>query len=106
MRDVGGKNAGNAKRPSTLLSQCSIRNCAVHSSSVPEGMKVVLASYYRLWMLALFPTTLGVGTLALWWRSLNWPLRIDAMRSHCAVTVGCGTRLAESAFCAAIATAP
>jgi hypothetical protein len=41
-------------------------------------MKVVLASYYRLWMLALFPTTLGVGTLALWWRSSNWPLRIDA----------------------------
>ena len=29
-------------------------------------------------MLALFPATLGVGTLALWWRSLNWPLHIDA----------------------------
>jgi hypothetical protein len=41
-------------------------------------MKVALASSYRLWMLALFPTTLGVGTVALWWRSLDWPLRIDA----------------------------
>ena len=47
-------------------------------SSGRVTMKVVLASYYRPWMLALFPTTLGVGTLALWWRSLNWPLRIDS----------------------------
>jgi hypothetical protein len=41
-------------------------------------MKVTLALTYRAWMLALFPTTLGLGTAALWWRSLNWPLRVDA----------------------------
>jgi hypothetical protein len=41
-------------------------------------MKVALASQYRMWMFALFPTTLGVGTAALWLRSLSWPLRIDA----------------------------
>jgi hypothetical protein len=29
-------------------------------------------------MFALLPTTLGVGTAALWWRSLNWPLRVEA----------------------------
>jgi hypothetical protein len=49
-------------------------------------MKVALAPSYRAWMLALFPTTLGVGTAALWWRNLNWPLRIDAdgatLRGH------------------------
>jgi hypothetical protein len=41
-------------------------------------MKVALAPSYRTWMLALIPTTLGVGTAALWLRSLKWPLRIDA----------------------------
>lgn len=41
-------------------------------------MKVMLAPSYRAWMLALFPATLGVGTAALWWHSLNWPLRVDA----------------------------
>lgn len=40
-------------------------------------MKVALAPRYRNWMLALLPTTLGVGTLALWLRSLNWPCHID-----------------------------
>jgi hypothetical protein len=40
-------------------------------------MKVVLAPRYRLWMLALVPTTLGVGTAALWARSLNWPRSVD-----------------------------
>jgi hypothetical protein len=29
-------------------------------------------------MPALLPATLGVGTAALWLRSLGWPLRIDA----------------------------
>jgi hypothetical protein len=28
-------------------------------------------------MLILIPTTLGLGTAALWLRSLSWPLRID-----------------------------
>jgi len=40
-------------------------------------MKVALAPRYRSWMLLLFPTTLGLGTAALWLRSLNWPLSID-----------------------------
>src|SRR5947209_6580488 len=40
-------------------------------------MKVALASRYRNWMLALFPTTLGLGTALLWLRSLSWPLSID-----------------------------
>jgi hypothetical protein len=42
------------------------------------AMKVVLAHRYRIWMLALLPATLGVGTAALWARSLSWPARIDA----------------------------
>jgi hypothetical protein len=41
-------------------------------------MRVELAPSYRTWMLALLPTTLGVGTAALWLRSLSWPLSIDA----------------------------
>ena len=41
-------------------------------------MKVALAPQYRMRMLALLPATLGVGTAALWLRSLSWPLRIDA----------------------------
>jgi len=41
-------------------------------------MKVVLAHRYRIWMLALLPATLGVGTAALWARSLSWPASIDA----------------------------
>jgi hypothetical protein len=41
-------------------------------------MKVALAPSYRTWMLALLPATLGVGTAALWLRSLSWPLNIDA----------------------------
>ena len=40
-------------------------------------MKVVLARSYRMWMLVLFPATAGLGTVALWLRSMNWPLRID-----------------------------
>jgi hypothetical protein len=43
-----------------------------------EKMKVALASHYRLWMYALFPVTLGVGTAALWARALDWPLDVDA----------------------------
>ena len=41
-------------------------------------MKVALAPQYRSWMLALLPATLGVGTAALWFRSRNWPLSVDA----------------------------
>jgi hypothetical protein len=40
-------------------------------------MKVTLARQYRIWMLVLLPTTLGLGTVALWWRSRDWPLTID-----------------------------
>ncbi len=40
-------------------------------------MKVALARRYRIWMLALLPATLGIGTAALWARSLNWPCDID-----------------------------
>jgi hypothetical protein len=40
-------------------------------------MKVALAHRYRMWMLVLLPATGGVGTIALWLRTLQWPLRID-----------------------------
>jgi hypothetical protein len=40
-------------------------------------MKVVLARYYRIWMLVLLPTTVGLGTVALWLRSIRWPLWIN-----------------------------
>jgi hypothetical protein len=39
-------------------------------------MDVTLAARYRVWMLMLFPSTLGIGALALWLRALNWPRRI------------------------------
>jgi hypothetical protein len=41
-------------------------------------MRIALAPQYRFWMFALLPTTLGLGTAALWARSLNWPLSVDA----------------------------
>jgi hypothetical protein len=41
-------------------------------------MRVLLAPQHRMGMFALFPTTLGPGTAALWLRSLSRPLRIDA----------------------------
>jgi hypothetical protein len=41
-------------------------------------MKVALAPKYHIWMFVLLPTTLGLGTAALWARSLNWPLSVDA----------------------------
>jgi hypothetical protein len=40
-------------------------------------MKIALAPRYRLWMLALLPSTLGLGSAVLWLRSLNWPLDLD-----------------------------
>jgi len=40
-------------------------------------MKVALAPEYRFWMIALLPTTFGVGTAALWARSLSWPLKVE-----------------------------
>jgi len=42
-------------------------------------MKVELAPYYRNWMLALLPTTFGLGTAALWLISLEWPASIDEL---------------------------
>lgn len=41
-------------------------------------MKVALAPRYRWWMLALLPTTFGLGTAILWLKSLKWPSSIDA----------------------------
>jgi hypothetical protein len=40
-------------------------------------VKVHIAFQYRIWMLALLPATLGLGTAALWIYSLNWPCSID-----------------------------
>src|SRR5258708_40155431 len=41
-------------------------------------MRIALAPKYRISMLALLPTTRGLGTAALWARSLSWPLSVDA----------------------------
>jgi hypothetical protein len=41
-------------------------------------MQVQLARQYRWLMLKLLPTTLGVGTVTLWARALNWPRSVDA----------------------------
>jgi hypothetical protein len=41
-------------------------------------MEVGLARQYRIWMWALLPATLGVGTAALWGRSLSWPRSVDS----------------------------
>jgi hypothetical protein len=41
-------------------------------------MRVHLARRYRTWMWLLLPSTLGLGTAALWAHSLEWPLIIDA----------------------------
>jgi hypothetical protein len=63
-------------------------------------MKVALASQYRMWMYVLAPTTLGVGTAALWLRSLNWPLRVDAtgvtLRHHYRVSWQAITKIGVS----------
>ena len=40
-------------------------------------MTVALAPQYRTWMFVLFPSTLGLGSVALWLRSMNWPLELD-----------------------------
>src|SRR5882757_6696246 len=40
-------------------------------------MKVALAPQYRFWMLVLLPMTFGIGTAALWARSLRWPSSVD-----------------------------
>jgi hypothetical protein len=59
----------------------------IHSER--EVMKVALSFRYRTWMLALLPMTLGLGTAALWVRSLNWPLSVNesgiTLRRHCRV---------------------
>jgi hypothetical protein len=44
---------------------------------VGTDVKVRIAFQYRIWMLALLPVTLGLGTAALWIYSLNWPCSID-----------------------------
>ena len=53
-------------------------------------MKVTLAHRYRMWMLVLLLATAGVGTVALWLRTLAWPLRID----HRGVTLRYRRRIA------------
>ena len=49
-------------------------------------MKVALAPRYRTWMFVLFPSTLGLGSAALWLHSMNWPLELDqaglTLRNH------------------------
>jgi hypothetical protein len=49
-------------------------------------MKIALASQYRLWMIALLPSTLGLGSAVLWLHSLNWPRTLDEggleLRNH------------------------
>jgi hypothetical protein len=49
-------------------------------------MKVALAPRYRTWMFVLFPSTLGLGSAALWLHSMNWPLEFDeaglTLRNH------------------------
>ena len=49
-------------------------------------MKVALAHRYRTWMFVLLPSTLGLGSAALWLRSMNWPMEFDdaglTLRNH------------------------
>jgi hypothetical protein len=40
-------------------------------------MEVNLSPSYRAWMVALLPATFGIGTTALWVRSLRWPRTVD-----------------------------
>jgi hypothetical protein len=51
-----------------------------------DAMKVALAHRYRTWMFVLLPSTLGLGSAALWLHSLNWPLELDeaglTLRNH------------------------
>jgi hypothetical protein len=72
---------------STVLSQCSIiKIVAGVIESGRDAMKVALAPRYRTWMFVLFPSTLGLGSAALWLHSLNWPLELDeaglTLRNH------------------------
>jgi hypothetical protein len=66
------------------MSQCSIivphgEWFSVPGKKIPVGkaMKVDLAPKYRIWMFALLPATLGLGTAALWMRGLSWPRSVD-----------------------------
>jgi hypothetical protein len=69
----------NSSTPSILSSQCGgyYQLVAPVINFPRKAMKVALSPRYRMWMCALFPTTLGVGTAALWIRSLVWPLDVD-----------------------------
>ena len=73
---------------STVLSQCNIKNIALRGGieSEEDAMKVALAHRYRTWMFVLLPSTLGLGSAALWLHSLNWPLELDeaglTLRNH------------------------
>ena len=72
---------------STVLSQCSIiKTIAGVIESGRDAMKVALAPRYRTWMFVLFPSTLGLGSAALWLHSMNWPLELDeaglTLRNH------------------------
>jgi hypothetical protein len=63
---------------STVLSQCRIiKTIAGVIESGRDAMKVALAHRYRAWMFVLLPSTLGLGSAALWLHSLNWPLELD-----------------------------
>ena len=60
-----------------LMPHCGTNDVALRSSLDTvdrQSMKVELSLRYRLWMYALAPVTLGLGTAVLWLRSLNWPL--------------------------------
>jgi hypothetical protein len=71
-------NAKLAWGSSTVLSQCGIiKSIAGVIESEWDAMKVALAHRYRTWMLVLFPSTLGLGSAALWLHSMNWPLELD-----------------------------
>lgn len=84
---------------SIFMSQCDTQHWEPPPSSIPKGksvinserevMKVALSFRYRTWMLALLPMTLGLGTAALWIRSLNWPLSLNesgiTLRRRCRV---------------------
>jgi hypothetical protein len=64
-----------------VMPHCGTKNAASRSSLDlvdGESMKVELSSRYRLWMCALAPMTLGVGTAVLWLRSRHWPLLLCA----------------------------
>jgi hypothetical protein len=63
-------------------------------------MKVALAHRYRTWMFVLLPSTLGLGSAALWLHSLKWPLELDesglTLRNHRQVSWAAITKIGVS----------